>query len=422
MKSQIVCFQDQEEISEDIYSEFNLKDYCVKTDNTIKVNFVGFIIYENIILASFPKNYEQSNKDSIEKNLDNLKRLFIDLTNTKGIFEKIDENNNFPIKAYSHICNHYIKYGLYSETERNISKGYKGSINWKKTLLSSSKIISDNNLLYFPFYINENKENEVFITDCMSFVLQDGFMSFGQFFNFGIKYKSDIDISKFRNINFIINKLIKINNKHFKDYIKILLKNLIEYFKWKSSFNDKIYLATRNFNLVWQHLIEIYLNKNLLTVLKEKEYIYDNKKDKTYKINKPHEMKFKKNCNSFNFISKEISLESFNIIKYGNTRRFRVEYDHYFSKENFVYLFDSKYYSTIDLADYKQMVYFYIIRNKKENYHKNLFNGLIMPTCKKYHSKIHVDRTDIENNGLFITEHYFNIKDVIEDYLFMLES
>ena len=110
------------------------------------------------------------------------------------------------------------------------------------------------------------------------------------------------------------------------------------------------------------------------------------------------------------------SLESETTILKNNTRQFQVEYDHIkiddINKE--IYLFDSKYYSEVKELNYKQMVYHYNLLSKYKNY--KIVNGLILPTSDKYSSRIHIDRSDIDN--IKIVEHYLNIKELITDYTY----
>ena len=85
-----------------------------------------------------------------------------------------------------------------------------------------------------------------------------------------------------------------------------------------------------------------------------------------------------------------------------------------------IYLFDSKYFNKdVSEFNYKQ-AYYYHLKNLYPNY--KIYNGLILPTQKKYYSKVHINRdfienTTIKNDGLKIMEYYINLKKIIDEYL-----
>ena len=47
---------------------------------------------------------------------------------------------------------------------------------------------------------------------------------------------------------------------------------------------------------------------------------------------------------------------------------------------------------------------------------EKIVNGLILPTEGPYLSKTHIDRSDID--GVYIQEHYLNLREVMERYSF----
>ena len=80
-------------------------------------------------------------------------------------------------------------------------------------------------------------------------------------------------------------------------------------------------------------------------------------------------------------------------------------------------MFDSKYYSRISEVNYKQVAYHYFLVNTADGMKRRperIVNGLILPTDKEYKSVVHVDRRNID--GVYIQEHYLNIRDVMEKY------
>ena len=51
---------------------------------------------------------------------------------------------------------------------------------------------------------------------------------------------------------------------------------------------------------------------------------------------------------------------------------------------------------------------------KKEDNRIEIINGLLLPTERKYHINVHIDRTDLDD--VKIIEHFINLKEVIINY------
>lgn len=119
--------------------------------------------------------------------------------------------------------------------------------------------------------------------------------------------------------------------------------------------------------------------------------------------------------NSFEKPSKK-STESKSMEKNLKRLSFTVQYDHFMKVENKIYIFDSKYFNEVKELNYKQLFYHYQL---KQEYQKDgdkieVINGLLLPTEKKYHKNVHIDRTDLDD--VKIIEHFINLKEVIAFY------
>ncbi|HGO1958840.1 TPA: hypothetical protein ACK0IG_002699 [Staphylococcus aureus] len=203
-------------------------------------------------------------------------------------------------------------------------------------------------------------------------------------------YKSRL----FDNLDFVIKNLKKIKNDYFKDHEKYLIQGLIDYLSWKSSNSNNVKLLTLKFEDYWEKMIEVYLNKNFENYIDDKIIWGDNPGFKFYKPDKLYVE---------NNIAEKLENEMY--------RCFKVEFDHYCKVKDKIYIFDSKYFGNYDIGlNYKQLFYEYFLRQK---YNKAIIvNGLLIPTNKKYSTKIHIDRTDLD--GVKIIEHYINLEDVMD--------
>ena len=127
-------------------------------------------------------------------------------------------------------------------------------------------------------------------------------------------------------------------------------------------------------------------------------------------------MLFENECRKYAFKKEKAIIES----PYKNNHKFFIEFDHIAKADTNgkVFLFDSKYYGRISEANYKQVAYHYFLSNGangEKNRPEDIINGLILPTGAQYRSLVHIDRRDID--GVYIQEHYINIREVMEKYI-----
>ncbi len=391
---------DQSQI--DMIKRLELEQYFISIDGKWSPDFVGFILTEEETIISFPKHYYSDNYNIKDDDVRLLSKLMIKTRPLEGLNNEYGLYNNFPLSSYLYICNYYKKYGLYNETSNKKQKNYKGRIDWRNTIRKSNKIISGKNLIFMPFIVEKNITSEVFITECMKYVLDEGFNRFGRFFRIGININKKTNNPIFRNKNLIIKQLSLLKSQYFKDSERLLIDNLIKYFKWSNSNKDKTILITKNFEGYWELMVEYFMNFNLFGIKDTGELI------------------FKNNFNSYNFKKHTEIIESEQVVKSGRSRNFSVEYDHlYITLDKTAYLFDSKYYKEIKNLDYKQIAYNYILKSSERYINKAIVNGLILPTEKEYHHRVHLDTRDRKGllEDLFIIEHYLNVKEVIRSFI-----
>lgn len=382
----------------DVIKRLNLEKYFISIDGKWSPNFVGFILAENETIISFPKHFYNEDYEIKNDDIALMGKLMIKARYLKGLDNNLGIYNNFPVSSYLYICDYYIKYGLYNETRYKREKNYQGKIDWRNTIRKSNKVISGNNLIFLPFIVERNISLEVFITECMIYVLNEGFNRFGKFFGVGLNINRKTNNPIFRNKEIVIKQLNQLRADYFKDSERLLIDHLIRYFKWSNSNGNRTILITKNFEGYWEHMVEGYLNSNL------------------YSVEDSGELIFKKNSNKYRFKKEKEYIEDLEVRESGLSRNFSVEYDHlYIKSDGIAYLFDSKYYKDIRDLDYKQMAYYYILKSSENYINEKVVNGLILPTEDEYHYRVHLDTRDREGllEELFIVEHYLNVKEVI---------
>lgn len=398
MKDKNIEFiNDGKKININFAVEWEILDYCTQYNGIITVNFVGIILKNNKILFSFPKHYNICNEN--DKTLKKIMKQILYIISLKkislGSFET-GIKDEFPFKAYLEILNYYKKYGLYTTNEKYFKEGYQGFIDWNRTINKSNKIIQTNGIVYFPFVLKKKKDKNVFLSECMEYVLQDA-TKYKDFIDIIIPYKNNRKSNVFNDFKYISLELKKIKNMYFKDIEIRLIQNLINYFLWKSKNQDNIKLLTLSFENYWEEMIHKYLNKNFKDY-KENRIIWENGQNN-------------------NFLKPEMEyIESETVRNEKNRIFYKIQYDHFIkdSEKNKIFIFDSKYFvGEVNQLNYKQLFYHYHLKYKFPSY--EIINGLLIPTEKEYYTKIHIDRSDMD--GVKIIEHYINLNKVLDFYL-----
>lgn len=397
---------DGNELNKSDIEYWNLNDYIKQNQNKITADFVGFIIKKDEVLLAFPKKYDYTILNDGEK-IDILKKIIniiVKDERSRGSYN-LNNKDEFPYKAYFDIAMHYKKYGLHFNEYKEEKMGYAGNINWNKTFKKSEKYISNGNVVFIPFVINQKFTLANFIGECMEYVLTDVYLNYKEYLDGVIPYNNKPKNTIFKNYELCYKQLIAIKNMYFKDIEKKLIDALINYFKWQTQHSSSVKMVTTKFETYWEKLVENYLNTNFIGLDANKDLILD--------INK---------SNNIKFIKQSDYIEHDEVRK-GNKDAYSIEYDHIYINDNdkIIYLFDSKYYNEdVKHFNYKQAYYYYHLRNLYPEY--TIHNGLVLPTEKDYYSKVHINRdfisnTKEKNDGLMIMEYYINLKEIIDEYL-----
>jgi llaI.3 like protein len=379
---------------------------------------VGISINKDDIKVTFPYHYF---KDEQEKNLKksrNNKEIFKDIylkdeykdiklliqvfvkyykQKGESLKKESEENSVFPIFHYLEICKYYDKYGFYKKRGKNIKKSSKGKIDWKKTFVKSERIYTEDGIFFKNLYSKSIDEKEIFITECMKYVLSEGYNNFGKYFGIGIRFNGKINDKIFLNPLLVIKKLKIYSGQLFKDYEVRLINNLIGYFEGEDRIgNDKIGLSTNRFENIWEKMVGEYIQKNVAEFgLPEKAVLENEKK-----------IKFGSTKNK-------------GIKKNSNNEEYFFVFDHYYEEKDEVYLYDSKYYKIINHLNEKQVLYHYFLTNVENK--KILENRLILPKNKNYtlEKRVHIEFDVMSENNEkgIIEEMYLDIKKVMEEYI-----
>ncbi|QUR95158.1 hypothetical protein [Macrococcoides canis] len=416
-KTNYIILQDGVAISKEFENKykdiFSFADFRYK-ENDIVTDFVGFVTHNNDVFVSFPKHFysdielKEDNKN-IYLNKD-IKLLFNCIR--KAILKKTltsigindDLNKDYPMRAFFQIYEYYQKYGLYYDEIKTQKLGGTGKVNWNKTIKRSPVIISNGNIIFNPLITNSNQKNAVFISECMAFAINSTIEKFSFILNYS---KVDFDIGNigWDNKELIINKLRSVLSETFKDYQKKLIMNLIEFFEHRKSGNKTIRMTINSFNLIWEQILENYLNC-YFTGMSEDGYL-NFSENKNKKI-----MKFTK--------TSEVTDLSDN--------GYAVEPDYYYFGPNYKLILDAKYYDEVKGLNYKQASYYFLLKHHNVNIEKfnnwKTYNILLLPTSRsqnhEQNRRIHYIQKEEYNRDeskFNIKEQYFNIRFLMNRFL-----
>lgn len=391
----------------------NEKKYSKRLKSDI-FDFVGFVIDKEKLLAVFPKHFfekEIENEIFKEKDINEDIILLFKVINkyvsekkTNSVASKYigyEENfeSDYPFDAFFKVYEYYKKYGIYKEEEISIEQNASGKISWKDTIQKSNVIVSNGNLIFFPLYSKKKNNKNAFISECMTFVINYTIKNFKFFIELSPVKEKECKIDFLANREYTLRQLYQYRNTIFKDYQKELINSLIKFFEQynKKANGGAIHFRINYFNLIWEDMVNKYLNDCFVSVDKENcKLIFDsNKKSKT----------------------KQFEDKKFNIDK--SKHKFFIRPDHYYTDDNTMYVFDSKYYEDVSDLNYKQFSYTILLGNSQLGNNKNLYSALLLPGKRGsgLHLKLDIPYCQLNQGCNYIIEQFLNVRLLMKNYL-----
>lgn len=387
----------------------------LKSDNKEVFDFVGFVLNEDNLLCVFPKHFytDLELKDLNRRkdaNLEDIKLLFDvfvkytkEVSTTakaaKYIGAKPEFESDYPFAPFFEVYKHFRQYGIYRESNIEIKPNANGPVAWRKTIQKAQTIVSEGNLIFSPLYRKKKKQENVFLSECMVFVIDHTISNFPYFINLP---KTGYKISSFNFIKhreYTLQQLRQISSKTFKDTQKRLIANLINFFEQynKSPKGGDIHIKINYFDKIWERMVSTYLNKYFKSVDDvSNSIIFDNRLISSH----------------LNFETKEFAVDD-------SSHQFKIRLDHFAQKDDSIYIFDSKYYYDVSDLNYKQFSYNEMLRGGISKNTK-IFSALILP-YKSTYSNLHFSLSPAylgeRKTGTKIIEQYLNIKEVMQTYV-----
>ncbi|WP_279082468.1 LlaJI family restriction endonuclease [Lactobacillus apis] len=379
----IVAIQEGAVIPDNIVNKYHLTFADVdKNANFERISsFCGVVRRGTSILVSFPKHYINLDEFNQLPNSDKLKHIRLilktivsyELNPAYSSFRKKDDlNTSFSFSSFFSIYNYFQKYGLYMKKRGNIKKGYSGKISWKDTIHKSQKVISNGNLVFFPFFVRQHISDEDFITNCMVFAINYTEEIFGDLLdlpdNSAIAVRGVERLLR-ENKEAVIFKLGIMRREIFKDIDKKLLDDLINFFRGiNDNPNNVRDIKHYHFNNVWEKAVENYLNNHFVKI-EDNKLIFG----------------IPEKVNRFSF--KKLVLKNYNNVSGHKNDTLQPDHYYYDESKKAQYIFDSKYYNNIYGLNHKQFVYHMILSNRAQK----TYDALIMPNEGQTFTEVYLD-------------------------------
>lgn len=389
--SKVFYVQDGESTSPQIQQFFGDDSYVGK-----KIDFVGILVKEDQLLVSFPKHFcwhghLQSSVQLLLKVLAKVQKLGIDDN---------ELNDTFPFSAFLKIYDYYCRYGLYWMENQQVSSDYSGMIDWRKTIQTVMPLQSDRNLVFMPLKIRQSNREQTLVTQCMIHALNTTAKQLEPLFELPTIDETLVDQSiNFAQVEPIIQELRIQLQFTFRDVHRQLITSLITFLEKESEYKGgKWSLRLHDFSLVWEVMVNHYLNHH-----------FSNVKHGQLCFVSQAQSHFKKIC--FYPDAKEDG--------------YRIEPDYYYENTHYNqrYLFDAKYYQVMNELDYKQIAYYFLLKDKFNdmNFKGKTYNALILPTKKAAYQREHFHLKENfnhdESDDFIIYEQYLNMNEVMLDYV-----
>lgn len=395
--------QDGTVINESMIKKYDLSMYDNDIKDNNKINFVGFSIQGDSILVSFPKNYfingELPNLGYVDNTMMNVRLLINTMIkyslqsqrNNKNFHYGNESNHksNFPFFDFYEIYNYFVQHGIYQVSQYSYSSTAQGKVNWKKTIQNSPYVFTDNGIVYTNPIKKTNIMNHNFISMCMINAINFTINKFN--FILDMKpiqsHKIKFDYPK----EFIIKELNKNLSITFDSKKRNLIKNLISFYS-NNLDGGSYYLKVYKFEHCWEVMVNNFLNK----------FFIDMKDD-------------------FIEFSHNIIIENikFSKKKFAVDEKHHIELDHFAKKDNKIFIFDSKYYQEINLLDYKQLAYNFLLSHYFSKQHEDVIcSSVLFLPGNEENTLNHNIKTEYRNDlPLKTHEYYLDIVKVMQAYL-----
>lgn len=263
--------KEQNSYSEKCFSDEVIDENC----------FVGIHFKDGNFDIKYPLGYrisedEKENKKDIVNLIKVLHHYRKNDKTNSHTKNKLDKDVDFPLYAYLFVYNWYLKNGYYVPKETIYKKGTNGKINWNSTIKMTKPSINNNNVIYLDFIVRKTNYNENELISVINrFCVYKSYEKIGCLF-FKKKPKNEkIKPNNYLYISTLTKKIAQTFNDEERELF-INMKKILES-ECNSSNEKEYYFGTKNFNLIWEKMIDdVYGNNSVNKSPQSHPHIYWN--------------------------------------------------------------------------------------------------------------------------------------------------
>lgn len=273
----IVKVYDPKKIDESEYEEDMEYTDSVKYEKKYYFNYVGVIIYNNIVIKCYPKYVKDENKENCLKTIFKVIRKY---GQNETIVESMNgESDNLEFNLLSVIL--FILYdftdnGVYSNHKDIITMNGDGEIDWDKTINDTYAIMSNGKPLYLDFYTRDSIDDQYnyfrqlhmyVITQCSKIIKE---AELDKLFSLPV-FEFEVQEHRFMDDEEVLNSIEKELNIQFITRKQMLLNTIHTFISRRESIamgQGLSFYGTKSFNLVWEQVCKSVLDDKLNEKLK----------------------------------------------------------------------------------------------------------------------------------------------------------
>lgn len=286
-------FDDNKKSEIFLYKMMSQSIVKVDKDKKYNFNFVGIVIYDNILIKCYPK-YIKSNLEPLNE-LNQILELLKAMQKRNSKLDCFDMMSDFGSNNLSNIfriVDDYYENGIYINEKEHLQLNGENEIYWDKTINDITPIISKNKPFYMNWFTRKTMvdENNIIskIHECILQECYDLLMDLELIELFDVEYQciTQNKISDLGDIEYISSLLQNEINNQYNNSKKDILTTLLNYISNKISESEEslfdIY-GTNNFKQVWEDVCQKVLRNvydtrtSNLGISINKELIYDTK-------------------------------------------------------------------------------------------------------------------------------------------------
>lgn len=273
----IVKEYNPKKIDESEYEEYIESTESVKNEKKYCFDYVGVIIYNNIVIKCYPKYVKDENKEKCLKTILKVIRKYgKNETIVEGMNGESEDLEFNLLSVILFILYDFTDNGVYSNHKEIITMNGDGEIDWDKTINDTYAIISNGKPLYLDFYTRDSIDDQYnyfrqlhmhVITQCSKIIKE---AELDKLFSLPV-FEFEVQEHRFIDDEEVLNNIEKELNIQFITRKQILLNTIHTFISRRESISigqGLSFYGTKNFNLVWEEVCKSVLDDKLNEKLK----------------------------------------------------------------------------------------------------------------------------------------------------------